>query len=220
MLRRAGRFRRRGGAYRCADPRPAAAADAVGLRLRTSRPGGKRLDAGGAGRVHRGRSGGASRPAAGRGQPRPHRPGDRGERRRTIPDGALRRALRRGRLASGGAHPAECHADHRPARRRGRALGRPSQEVAAVRQQGADRRRPGRRRRWRSPRRVLPDLPRDRGPCRLPDPGRVRLPRRLGGLRALRDARGCSSRRPQMARRRRPSSWSAAGRASSSRTAG
>ena len=63
---------------------------------------------------------------------------------------------------------------------------------------GGDR---GRRRRGRPPRRVLPDLPRDRGPGRLPDPDRGRLPRRLGRLPAGRAARGCCSPRPPTASR-------------------
>ena len=63
-------------------------------------------------------------------------------------------------------------------------MGRPAQEVAPVREQGADRRRHGRRRRAGAARRVLRDLPRDRGPRRVPHPCRVGLPRRVGGLRA------------------------------------
>ena len=54
------------------------------------------------------------------------------------PDGALRRALRAAGWRPGAADPADLDPDHRPARRRGRALGRPAQEVAPVRQQGAD----------------------------------------------------------------------------------
>ena len=41
----------------------------------------------------------------------------------------------------------------------------------------------GRRCGWRPARRVLPDLPRDRGPGRVPHPRRVGLPRRLGRVR-------------------------------------
>ena len=134
----------------------------------------------------RGVHGGRSRRLAGdrrSGQPRADRPGDRG--RWTARPG--RRVATRphdGRLAPGGAHPAECHPDHRPARRRGRAVGRPAQEMAPVRQQGADRRDRGRRCGRGAPRRVLSDLPRDRRPGRLPHPRRVRLPRRVEGVRA------------------------------------
>ena len=43
-------------------------------------------------------------------------------------------------------------------------------------------------------RRVLPDLPRDGGPGRVPHPRAVRLPGRLGGLRAATAAPACCSR--------------------------
>ena len=64
------------------------------------------------------------------------------------------------------------------------------------------------------------DLPRDRRPGRLPDPDRAGLPRRLGGLRAARPRPAAV--RPDAGRRAasRRCSSSAAGRASSSRTAG
>ena len=110
------------------------------------------------------------------------------------------RPARRG-LATGTADPADRDAGHRPARRRGRAVGRPAQEVAPVRQQGADRRRGRRRRRRGSARRVLPDLPRDRGPGRLPDPDRARVPRRVGRVSARPAAPGCCSPRPPTASR-------------------
>ena len=59
-------------------------------------------------------------------------------------DGAVRNAPDRGRLASGLGRPARRHADHRPGARGRGAVGRPAQEVAAVREQGPhgrDRRR-------------------------------------------------------------------------------
>ena len=158
-------------------PRP----DAVGLRLRAARPGGRGLD----GRRR-------SRPS-----PTTVRDGLRGRAGRVShlridpeieldgpldPDGALRARPARRRLAARAADPAGLDPGHRPARRRGRALGRPAQEVAPVRQQGPGRRGRRRRRRGRPARRVLPDLPRDRGPGRVPDPDRGRVPRRLGGL--------------------------------------
>ncbi len=61
--------------------------------------------------------------------------------------GSLRQALRRaGWRPSPPIQPASTRAD-RSARRRGRAVGRPPEEVAPVREQGADRRHPGRGRR-------------------------------------------------------------------------
>ena len=69
---------------------------------------------------------------------------------------------------------------------------------------GGDR---GRRRRGRPAGRVLPDLPRDGGPGRLPDPDRGRLSRRLGGVPA---------RRPRPAAVRPDARRRAAGRRSSS----
>ena len=102
---------------------------------------------------------------------------------------------------------------------RGGPAGRPAQEVAPVREQGAERRDRGRRRRWRPAGRLLPDLPRDGRPRRLPDPDRGGVPRHLGCVPRRPVAPGsCSPRRPTASRRRR-SSWSAAGPASSSRTA-
>ena len=127
---------------------------------------------------------------------------------------------RGGRLAPGAADPAGLDAGHRPAPRRGRAVGRPSQEVAPVREQGPDRRDRGGRRRGRPARRVLPDLSRDRRPGRLPHPDRGGLPRRLGRLSARPAAPGCSSPRPPTGSPSRRCSSSAAGRGSSSRTAG
>ena len=156
----------------------------MGVRLRPARPGGHRLDT----RIDRPPHGRAPRGPAGvdrAGQPRPHRSRDRGRRSR----GRGRRApLRAGhrRLATGPADPAERDADHRPARRRGRPVGRAPQEVAPVRQQGADRRRDRRGCGWRSSPRVLPDLSRDGGPGGLPDPCRIGVPRRVGRLLAER----------------------------------
>ena len=98
------------------------------------------------------------------------------------PDGALRTILRRHGWRSAAAHPARDHADHRPARRRGRALGRPPQEVAPVREPGAVAGLPGRRGRRRPAARVLRDLPGDGGPGRLPDPHRAGVSRCLGGV--------------------------------------
>ena len=76
------------------------------------------------------------------------------------------------------------HAGHRPGGRRGRPVGRPAQEVAPVRQQGPGGRRSHRGRGAGAPGRVLPDLPRDGGPGGVPDPRPVRVPRRVGRLRA------------------------------------
>ena len=170
----------------------------------------RRLDARRDRRLHRGRAGTGCRPPPGRIShlridPEIEADGP------LDPDGALAARPARRRLATGTADPAERDPDHRPARRRGGALGRPAQEVAPVRQQGTDRGDHRRRRGWRPARRVLPDLPRDRGPGRLPDPDRVRLPRRVGGVRARAAAPGCCSRRHPMASRRRRSSSCAAG---------
>ena len=201
------------------DPRPPAPADAVGLRLRAARPG-RRL------RGTRRRSRRSRRPSATACRRPPAGSPTSGSTPRSRPTGRSTptarcdAALASRRLATGGADPAERDPDHRPARRRGRAVGRPPQEVAPVRQQGADRRDRGRRRGRRPPRRVLPDLPRDGRPGRLPDPRRVGLPRRLGGVRADAATPGCCSPRPPTASRWPRSSSSAAGRGSSSRTAG
>ncbi len=175
--------RRAGRADRRADPRPPASADAVGLRLRPARAGRRRLDA-------RRRSGPSPRPCGTGCRPPPGRishvridpeieadgPLD--------PDGALRRALR-----AAGWRPAppiqpnatriiDLRADEEALwgdlRKKWR------QYVNKARTGGDHGRRCG----WRPARRVLPDLPRDRGPGRLPDPRRVGLPRRLGGVRA------------------------------------
>ena len=212
------RRRRARRADRRPDPRPAAASDALGLRLRPARPGRRVLD----GRRHRGlHRPGPSRHRHGRRarQPPADRPGDRGRR-------AARRRARPAAgtagsgLAIGAGHPAGLDPGHRPARRRGRPVGRPAQEVAPVREQGADRRR-GRRRRRRGPaRRVLPDLPGDRSTGRLPDPDRARVSRRLGRVPAGRSRPVAV--RPDRRRRAasRRSSSSGAGRGSSSRTAG
>ena len=135
-------------------------------------------------------------------------------------DGAVRARADRRRLAPGDRRPARRDPDRRPAPGRGRAVGRPAQEVAPVRQQGPHR-RDRRRGRGRGPARgVLSDLPRDRGSRRVPHPDRGRLPRRLGGVSAGRQRAGCCSPRPPTASRSPRSSSSAAGRGSSSRTAG
>ena len=100
--------------------------------------------------------------------------------RRRAPRGAARR-----RLAAGAADPAERDPGHRPARptrtRSGATCARSGASTSTRRGPAGvavvdAERRPARR--------VLPDLPRDRRPGRVPDPGRVRLPRRLGGVRA------------------------------------
>ena len=67
--------------------------------------------------------------------------------------------------------------------------------------------------------RVLPDLPRDRGTGRVPDPRRIGLSRRLGGLPPGGRARLLFAQDPDGAPQAR-CSWSAAARESSSRTAG
>ena len=78
---------------------------------------------------------------------------------------------------------------------------RPAQEVAPVRQQGPCRRdRRGRRRRGPVAR-VLPDLPGDGRPGRLPDPYRVGLSRRVGGVPSI--GPGPAAVRPGRRRRRR-----------------
>ena len=215
---------RRRTAGRAADrrpgPRPPAAAAAVGLRLRAARPGRRRLDA-------RRRIGAFTEAVRddlrGDGRPRlppPDRPRDRGRRPARPRRRAAPRAARR-RLAPGTADPAERDPDHRPApptRRRSGATCARSGASTSTRPgpAGVDRRR----RRRRPARRVLPDLPRDRRPGRLPDPDRAGLPRRLGGVRARAAAPGCCSPRPPTASRWRRCSSSAAGRGSSSRTAG
>ena len=103
---------RRGRAHRRPGPRPPAATDAVGLRLRAARPGRRYLDARDGRCLHRGDP---ARPRAfGRaGQPRPDRPGDRGERAARSRRGAPRGPAI-GRLASGRPDPAQRHPDHRP----------------------------------------------------------------------------------------------------------
>ena len=103
------------------------------------------------------------------------------------PDGATPPRAPGRRLPAGAADPAECHADHRPARRRGGALGRSSQEVAPVREQGPHgRRRPSSMPTATGCGEFYRDLPRDGRPGGLPDPDRSGLPRRLGGVPAAR----------------------------------
>ena len=81
-------------------------------------------------------------------------------------------------------------------------MGRPAQEVAPVREQGADRRRAGSSTRARERLdEFYRDLPGDGGPGRVPDPRRVRLPRRVGRVRARPAARGCCSPSSPTARR-------------------
>ena len=121
------------------------------------------------------------RPARrGPGQPPPRRPRDRARRDRDD-DGAV--TARWARVARRRRDPARLDPRDRPRGRRGRPVGRPAQEVAPVREQGPLGRG-----------RVV-----DAGPERLdefypiyqetaaraglPDPGEVRLPRRLGRLR-------------------------------------
>ena len=154
---------------------------ALGVRLRATRPGAGPLGRG----VHRRASPSSPAPASARAPARATCASTRRSSAGAGPDEGGRRHRRaacRG-LAAGARDPAGQHADHRPGPGRGGPVGRPAQEVAPVRQQGADRRRAGGRRGPGAPRRVLPDLPRDGGPGRLPDPRPVRVPRRLGRLR-------------------------------------
>ena len=154
---------------------------AVGVRLRAARPGPRRAGTRRPSRASRTSPGTA---CAARGRvshlridPEIERGGDRDA------DGAVTGALEAaGWRAAAAIQPVSTRVD-RPRRRRGRPVGRPAQEVAPVREQGPLGRRAGRRRRPGAPRRVLRDLPRDRGPGRVPDPGEVRLPRRVGRLR-------------------------------------
>ena len=136
------------------------------------------------------------------------------------PDGALRRALR-----AAGWRPAPpiqpaLDAGHRPARRTRTALWgdlrkKWRQYVNKARSAGVRRRRC----RGRPPRRVLPDLPRDRRSRRVPHP-RPRPHTATSGRRSRPPAGRacCSPRRPTASRSRRCSS-SAAARGSWSRTA-
>ena len=135
-------------------------------------------------------------------------------------DGAVTAGARGRGLADRPAHPAGVHPRDRPRGRRGRPVGRPAQEVAPVRQQGPDGRRAGRGRGPGAPRRVLRDLPRDRGPGRVPHPREVRLPRHLGRLRTRRAAPVSCSRSSPTGRPPRRCSSSGPARGSWSRTAG
>ena len=103
--------------------------------------------------------------------------------------GRVTEALAAAGWQAGDGDPARLDPRDRPQRGRGRAVGRPAQEVAPVREQGANRRCPDRRRRARAPGRVLRDLPRDGGPGRVPYPRQVGLQRRVAGLRAAGRAR-------------------------------
>ena len=198
-----------------ADPGRCRGASPTRRAVRSPAPGTRRRS-GPSPTAVRARPAGRGRP----GQPRPDRPRDRGRwtarpgrraatRRSTAPAGAPRRRSSRTRPGS-----STCGADEDALwgdlRKKWR------QYVNKART-GGDR---GRRRRRGAPRRVLPDLPRDRGPGGLPDPRRIGLPRRVGGVRADAATPGCCSPRPRTASRRRRSSSSAAGRGSSSRTAG
>ena len=208
------RRRRRRDADRGTGPPPAAAPAALGVRLRTSRPGGDAWTRSRSPRSPR-RSGparwGASRTSG-------------STRRwsamvRSIPAARSARTLA-ARVAAGAADPAAVDARHRPRRRRGRALGRPAQEVAAVREQGPIERRDRGGAARRPDRAVLRDLPRDRGAGRLPDPRGAGLSRRLGCLPSNRRRDDPVRDRRARARRRPPSSWCAPAAGWWSRTAG
>ena len=117
---------------------------------------------------------------------------------RSTPTARSGAALRGAGWRPGAADPAGLDAGHRPARRRGRAVGRPAQEVAPVRQQGADAAASSS---W-TPRatacgefyRIYRETADRAG---LPDPDRGRLPRRLGRLPRRPATPGCCS--PQTA---------------------
>ena len=117
------------------------AADAVGLRYAPARPGRARLVGG--------RASSAFTEPAGPGLRRDRRAGSAtcaSTRRsrptdRSTPTGRSGARCRAAGWRAGPAHPAGLDPDHRPARRRGRPVGRPAQEVAPVREQGP--RRPG-----------------------------------------------------------------------------
>ena len=209
---------RRGRRGRRPDPRPSSAPAAVGLRLRPARSGRRDL-----GRRRRSRpsprpSATTCAPLAGGSRTCASIPRSNGMARgtRTVPSAAaLRGAGWRPRARSSRRAPESSTCDRtRPTSGR-----RPAQEVAPVRQQGALRRDHGRRRRGRPPARVLPDLPRDRGPGRVPHP-RPRRAYRDVGRRTGRRA-GPPAVRPTAGRRgrwRRCSSCAAV-RGSWSRTA-
>ena len=190
---------RRAGPDRGADPGPPPPADALGVRLRAARSGRQRLDAGDGGRLERA----SPRDLASRRRPRRQRsdrPRDRG-RRPARPGRVAAPRPANGRLAPGTTDPAGGDPDHRSASRRGCPVGRPAQEMAAVRQQGPERRDRGRGRRCRTPAGVLSDLPGDGRSGRLPDPDRGGLPRRVERLRAGRA--GTAPVRPDRSRRTR-----------------
>ena len=151
--------------------------------------------------------------------PRSHRAGDRAQ--RTV--GRGRRAAPRAaplRLASRHAGSAAPDAPDRPAVGRGCALGRPAQEVAPVRQQGAQERDPGRRRHGRSPAGVLLDLPGNGQAGRLHHPDLRVLSDRLAGVRKARDGPPLDGRNPGRERAGDALSCCASAIGSSSRTAG